>query len=121
MSVSLRRRVPVHRAPVAVLTRLDGVVITIIDAVVTVVKLLEDTRLVVEVEPVEGGGKGRTGGFDAVVSRQVGFHTEEHPHYVTDVHATIMRLMGLDARRLELPGHKRLEIDYGRPIREIIA
>ena len=30
-------------------------------------------------------------------------------------------LGGLDARRLALPEHKRLEIDYGHPIREIIA
>jgi hypothetical protein len=29
--------------------------------------------------------------------------------------------MGLDSHRLEIPGHKRLEIDYGQPIKEIIA
>jgi hypothetical protein len=29
--------------------------------------------------------------------------------------------LGLDARRLEVPGRKRLEIDRGQPIREIIA
>jgi hypothetical protein len=45
----------------------------------------------------------------------------EHPHYVTDVHATILHLLGLDSRRLEVPGRKRLEIDHGRPIREIMA
>jgi hypothetical protein len=32
-----------------------------------------------------------------------------------------MYLLGLDARRLEIPGRKRLEIDYGQPIRQIIA
>jgi len=40
---------------------------------------------------------------------------------VTDVHATVMKLLGLDARRLEQPGHKRLEIDYGSPIGEILS
>ena len=29
-------------------------------------------------------------------------------------------LMGLDPRRLEIPGRKRLEIDYGNPIQEIM-
>ncbi len=31
-----------------------------------------------------------------------------------------MHLMGLEARRLEIPGRKRLEIDYGNPITAII-
>jgi hypothetical protein len=29
--------------------------------------------------------------------------------------------MGLDSRKLEIPGRKRLEIDHGKPITEIIA
>jgi hypothetical protein len=29
--------------------------------------------------------------------------------------------MGLDSYRLEIPGRKRLEIDHGEVIREIIA
>jgi hypothetical protein len=29
--------------------------------------------------------------------------------------------MGLDSRKLEIPGRKRLEIDHGTPIRQIIA
>lgn len=52
---------------------------------------------------------------------ELGFHAIEHPHYVTDLHATVYHLLGLDARRLELPGHKRLDIDYGEVIREILA
>lgn len=51
----------------------------------------------------------------------IGFHAVENPHYVTDVHATIMKQLGLDPRRLSLPQHKRLEVDYGNPINEIIA
>jgi hypothetical protein len=30
-------------------------------------------------------------------------------------------LLGLDSRRLEVPGRKRLEIDHGQAIREIMA
>jgi hypothetical protein len=30
-------------------------------------------------------------------------------------------LLGLDSRRLEVPGRKRLEIDHGAPIREILT
>ena len=52
---------------------------------------------------------------------ELGFHAVENRHYVTDIHATIFQLLGLDPRRLEIPGRKRLEIDYGKPIREIIA
>jgi hypothetical protein len=40
---------------------------------------------------------------------------------VTDVHATILEQLGLDSRRLEIPGRKRLEIDHGRPISAIIG
>lgn len=31
------------------------------------------------------------------------------------------RQLGLDPRKMEVPGHKRLEIDFGHPIQEIIA
>ncbi len=66
-------------------------------------------------------GGGIRGGVVHGATDEIGFHADEHPHYVTDVHATLMHLLGLDARRLEVPGHKRLEIDYGNPIREILA
>jgi hypothetical protein len=52
---------------------------------------------------------------------ELGFHAVEHPHYVTDIHATVLHLLGLDPRRLDVPGRKRLEIDYGRPILDIVA
>ncbi|MFO0843442.1 MAG: hypothetical protein U0797_13755 [Gemmataceae bacterium] len=38
-----------------------------------------------------------------------------------DVHATVLHQLGLDPRRLEVPGRKRLEIDYGKPITQILA
>ena len=52
---------------------------------------------------------------------EIGFHAAENRHYVTDIHATILHQLGLDSRRLEIPGRKRLEIDHGKPITEIIA
>lgn len=52
---------------------------------------------------------------------EIGFHAAENRHYVTDIHATILHQLGLDSRRLEIPGRKRLEIDFGKIIPEIIA
>ena len=52
---------------------------------------------------------------------ELGFHAVEHPHYVTDLHATVLHLLGLDSRRLAIPGRKRLDIDHGQPIREIMV
>jgi len=45
----------------------------------------------------------------------------EDRHYVTDIHATILHLLGLDSRRLEIPGRKRLDQDHGEVIRQILA
>jgi len=39
----------------------------------------------------------------------------------TDVHATILHELGLDSRKLELPGRKRLEIDHGKIIRQVLG
>jgi uncharacterized protein (DUF1501 family) len=66
-------------------------------------------------------GGGIRGGMVHGATDEIGFHAVEHPHYVTDVHATILHQMGLDSRQLEIPGRKRLEIDHGRVISEIIA
>ena len=66
-------------------------------------------------------GGGLKGGIAHGTTDEIGFHADEHPHYVTDIHATLMQQLGLDARRLEVPGHKRLEIDFGTPIQQIIA
>jgi hypothetical protein len=52
---------------------------------------------------------------------EIGFHAVEDRHYVTDVHATILKQLGLDSRKLEIPGRKRLDIDHGKPIDAIIA
>ena len=39
---------------------------------------------------------------------------------MTDIHATVLHQMGLDSRKLEIPGRKRLAIDHGQVIREIL-
>jgi len=52
---------------------------------------------------------------------EVGFHAVEDRHYVTDLHATVLNQLGLDSHRLEIPGRKRLDLDHGRVIREILA
>ena len=52
---------------------------------------------------------------------ELGFHAVESAHYVTDIHATVLHLLGLDPRRLDIPGRKRLEVDHGHPIDAILA
>ncbi len=66
-------------------------------------------------------GGGIKGGVAHGATDPLGFHAVEHRHYVTDLHATVLHQLGLDARKLEVPGRKRLEIDYGKPIQEILA
>ena len=66
-----------------------------------------------------GGGLKR--GIVHGATDEIGFHAVDQRHYVTDIHATILRQLGLDSRQLEIPGRKRLEIDHGHPITEIIA
>ena len=66
-------------------------------------------------------GGGLKGGIVHGATDELGFHAVDHPHYVTDVHATINHLLGIDPRRLEVPGYKRLDKDYGHVIGEILA
>ena len=66
-------------------------------------------------------GGGIRGGIAHGATDEIGFHAVENRHYVTDVHATIMHQLGLDTRKLELPGRKRLDIDHGHVIKEILA
>ncbi len=48
-------------------------------------------------------------------------HASENRHYITDIHATVLNQLGLDPHRLVVPGRQRLEMDFGKPISEIIA
>ncbi len=66
-------------------------------------------------------GGGLKGGIAHGATDEIGFHAVENRHYVTDIHATILHQLGLDPHKLEVPGQKRLEIDYGHPIHDIIA
>lgn len=65
-------------------------------------------------------GGGIQGGLAHGATDELGFHAVEHRHYVTDLHATLLHLMGLDPRSLHLPGRKRLERDFGEPIQAIL-
>jgi len=71
--------------------------------------------------PIWMAGAGIKRGVVHGATDELGFHAVENRHFVTDLHATLFQLLGLDARRLEIPGRKRLDIDYGRPITGIIA
>jgi len=66
-------------------------------------------------------GGGIKGGAQHGATDELGFHAVEHRHYVTDIHATVLQLMGLDSRRLEVPGRKRLDMDHGEAIAAILA
>jgi len=103
--------------------------------------LLDETIVVLATEfgrtPGAQGGDGRDHhiyGFSALLAGggikpgtvhgttdELGFHAVEHRHYVTDIHATLMHLLGLDSHRLEVPGRQRLAADHGMPIHEIMA
>jgi hypothetical protein len=52
---------------------------------------------------------------------ELGYHALGDGHYVTDLHATVLHLLGLDNRRLEVPGRRRLEIDRGQVIRDLLS
>ncbi len=66
-------------------------------------------------------GAGVKKGYVHGATDELGFHAIEPGHYVTDLHATVLHLMGLDSHRLNIPGRKRLEIDYGQPINDIFV
>lgn len=66
-------------------------------------------------------GGGIKGGVTHGVTDELGFHAVEDRHYVTDMHATVLHQLGLDSRKLELPGRKRLDMDHGEAIHQVIA
>lgn len=66
-------------------------------------------------------GGGIQGGVVHGATDELGFHAVEHPHYVTDVHATLLQQLGLYSHRMYVPKHKRLEQDFGHVIRNILA
>jgi len=66
-------------------------------------------------------GAGVKGGVAHGATDELGFHAVENRHYVTDLHATVLHLLGLDSHKLEVPGRKRLDIDHGHVIKDILA
>ena len=66
-------------------------------------------------------GGGVKGGIAHGATDELGFNAVENRHYVTDIHATVLHQLGLEPHRMEIPGRKRLEIDFGQPIREILT
>lgn len=66
-------------------------------------------------------GGGIKGGVAHGATDEIGFHAVEKPHYVTDVHATLLHQLGLESDRMQIPGHKRLERDLGHVIDDILA
>ena len=65
-------------------------------------------------------GGGVQGGTVHGATDELGYHAVEDRHYVTDLHATVLHQLGLDPRKLTVPGQKRLEIDFGTPIHGIL-
>lgn len=66
-------------------------------------------------------GAGIKKGFIHGATDELGYHALGEGHYVTDLHATTLHLLGLNNRELEIPGRKRLEIDHGKVIQDILA
>jgi hypothetical protein len=66
-------------------------------------------------------GGGVRGGIQYGQTDELGFHAADNRRYVTDIHATVLHQLGLDSRRLEVPGRKRLDMDHGTVIREILG
>lgn len=66
-------------------------------------------------------GGGIKGGIAHGATDELGFHAVENRHYVTDIHATVLHQLGLDSHRLEIPGRKRLAMDHGTVINEIVT
>jgi hypothetical protein len=66
-------------------------------------------------------GAGIKGGITHGATDELGFHAVEDRHYITDIHATVLHCLGLDSRRLEIPGRKRLDMDHGEKIHQILA
>ena len=66
-------------------------------------------------------GAGLKRGYVHGATDELGYHALGRGHYVTDLHATVLHLLGLDNTRLEVPGRKRLDIDRGEVITDILT
>ena len=66
-------------------------------------------------------GGGIKGGHICGATDELGFHAVEERHYLTDVHATVLRGLESTPRKLQMPGRRRLKAEIGEPIESIIA
>jgi hypothetical protein len=69
-------------------------------------------------------GGGVKGGIVHGATDDVGYKAVEHPHYYSDLHATILNQMGLDYRKMEMSvfGRTMRLVEEGQgPIKEILA
>lgn len=66
-------------------------------------------------------GAGLKQGYIHGETDELGYHALGEGHYVTDLHATVLHLLGLDHHRLKYPGRQRLEIDFGNVMHDILA
>lgn len=66
-------------------------------------------------------GAGLKKGYVHGATDELGYHALGEGHYVTDLHATVLHLLGIDNRRIEVPGRKRLDIDRGNVIHDILT
>jgi Protein of unknown function (DUF1501) len=69
-------------------------------------------------------GGGAKGGVVHGATDDVGYKAVERPHYYSDLHATILRQMGLDSKKMEIPvfGRTMRLVEEGEgPIREILS
>jgi hypothetical protein len=69
-------------------------------------------------------GGGVKGGIAHGATDEVGYKAVDHPHYYSDLHATILRQLGLDYKKMTIPVFgrtMRLVEEGGGPIREILS
>ena len=66
-------------------------------------------------------GAGLKKGMVHGATDELGYNALGDGHYVTDIHATVLHLLGIDNKRLAIPGRKRLDIDHGKVIQDILA
>ncbi|HZZ71064.1 MAG TPA: DUF1501 domain-containing protein [Pirellulales bacterium] len=68
-------------------------------------------------------GGGIKGGIVHGATDEVGYKAVEHPHYCSDLHATILQQLGLDPKKMEVEalGRTMKLVEEGAPITEILS
>lgn len=69
-------------------------------------------------------GGGVKGGIVHGATDEVGYKAVENPHYYSDLHATILRQLGLDYKKMEIPviGRTMRPVEEGDgPMEEILS